>query len=104
MPQDSRCWSESEIVPIGTKLGENVIVIRAGHRLVSHDPAKNLPVGNRQKRFKTRQTIGIQPAEMRIGEGGKDQVELAEAAPLSPEQSFFSADLDFGQFTHPGSI
>src|SRR2546423_5136144 len=41
---------------------------------------------------------------MRIGKGGKDQVQFPKAAPLCPEESFFPAEFEMFELCHGGSI
>src|SRR5579871_6105022 len=92
--------SENQIGPIRTKPGKNVIIIRRWHPLVSHDPVKNLPIGHRQQRFKAFQFLRFKPFEVSFSEGGKNQVQFSETAPLGTEQSFFAAHLDISQICH----
>ncbi len=92
--------SKNQVGAIGTEPGENIIVIRSWHPLVSHDPGKNLPVRHREQRFKALQFMRVEAFQVRTRERRKNQVQFPEAAPLRTKQCLFAPDFQLGQIHH----
>src|SRR5260221_14669018 len=75
-----------EIRPIVAEQRKDIMIERIRYRFMARDPAVDLPIGYRKQPLELLEPQAIETLEMRIGEGGEDECNLAESASLGAKQ------------------
>ncbi len=80
------------------------MIERIRYRFMAHDPAVDLPIGYRKQAFELLELQAIETLKMLIGEGGEDEVKLAESAALGTKQRLLPAHFDVHNLRHGVAI